>query len=124
MIQANRDRDRIVTEIKGTTPKKEILKKEPGRPLQLIAGRRRHLRVPRTGLHEQAATRLRTLIVRGELPPGQPLLEADLSKALGISRTPLREALKQLATEGLVELRLNRSAVVGPVPRGVIKEQV
>jgi DNA-binding GntR family transcriptional regulator len=78
--------------------------------------------VPRTGLHEQAATRLRALIVHGELPPGQPLLEADLSEALGISRTPLREALKQLAAEGLVELHLNRSAVVAPFRRDELTE--
>jgi DNA-binding GntR family transcriptional regulator len=73
---------------------------------------RRHLRVPRAGLHEQAASRLRALIVRGDLAPGQPLLENELSDALGVSRTPLREALKQLAAEGLVELRLNHSAIV------------
>jgi DNA-binding GntR family transcriptional regulator len=71
--------------------------------------------VPRIGLHEQAAARLRLLIVRGDLAPGEPLLEADLSDALGISRTPLREALKRLASEGLVELRLNRSAIVAPL---------
>ena len=76
---------------------------------------RRHLRVPRAGLHEQAASRLRLSIVRGDLAPGQPLLENELSDALGVSRTPLREALKQLASEGLVELRLNRSAIVAPL---------
>jgi DNA-binding GntR family transcriptional regulator len=81
----------------------------------MAALRTRALRVPRTGLHEQAANRLRTLIVRGDLAPGEPLLEVGLSQALGISRTPLREALKQLAAEGLVELRLNRGAVVAPL---------
>lgn len=75
------------------------------------------MRLPRTGLHEQAATRLRALIVHGELAPGQHLLEADLSEALGISRTPLREALKQLTAEGLVEQRLNQSAIVAPFRR-------
>jgi DNA-binding GntR family transcriptional regulator len=83
---------------------------------------RQRLRVPRIGLHEQAAARLRLLIVRGDLAPGEPLLEADLSDALGISRTPLREALKQLASEGLVELRLNRSAVVAPFRREQLLE--
>ena len=85
-------------------------------------GQRRRLRVPRIGLHEQAAARLRTMIVRGELAPGQQLGEADLSDALGISRTPLREALKQLASEGLVELRLNHSAVVAPFRRAELTE--
>jgi DNA-binding GntR family transcriptional regulator len=69
----------------------------------------------RAGLHERAVSRLRTLIVRGELVPGEPLNEAGLSEALGVSRTPLREALKLLAAEGLVQLRLNRSGVVAPL---------
>lgn len=77
--------------------------------------RARAPRVPRAGLHEQAANELRTLIVRGDLAPGAPLLEVGLSEALGVSRTPLREALKQLAAEGLVVLRLNRGAVVAPL---------
>jgi DNA-binding GntR family transcriptional regulator len=89
---------------------------------RVTALQRRRLRVPRTGLHEQAAMRLRTLIVRGDLAPGEPLLETSLSEALGVSRTPLREALKQLATEKLVELRLNRSAVVAPIRREEVAE--
>lgn len=97
-------------------------KKQSKRPAAMTALQRRRLRVPRTGLHEQAAARLRTLIVRGELQPGQQLGEADLSDALGISRTPLREALKQLASEGLVELRLNRGAVVAPFRREELRE--
>ncbi|BBB99486.1 DNA-binding GntR family transcriptional regulator [Bradyrhizobium japonicum] len=94
--------------------------KEPKRAMTAL--QRRRLRVPRVGLHEQAAARLRTMIVRGELAPGQSLGEADLSDALGISRTPLREALKQLASEGLVELRLNHSAVVAPFRRAELAE--
>jgi DNA-binding GntR family transcriptional regulator len=88
----------------------------------VTALQRRGLRVPRTGLHEQAATKLRTLIVRGDLLPGEPLLEVDISKALGISRTPLREAFKQLAAEGLVELRLNRGAIVAALRREELAE--
>ena len=106
-----------MTDSKATTSRKA-----PKRPRPVTALQRRRLRVPRTGLHEQAAARLRLLIVRGELRPGQTLGEADLSDALGISRTPLREALKQLATEGLVELRLNRSAVVAPFRREELEE--
>jgi DNA-binding GntR family transcriptional regulator len=106
-----------VTETKPTKPRKE-----PKSSRGVTALQRRRLRVPRTGLHEQAAARLRTLIVRGDLKPGEQLLEADLSDALGISRTPLREALKQLAAEGLVELRLNRSAVVAPFRRDELTE--
>jgi len=83
---------------------------------------KRRLRLQRTGLHEDATARLRSLIVRGDLAPGEPLIEADLSEALGISRTPLREALKLLASEGLVELRLNRSAIIAPIRQDEVKD--
>ncbi|WP_018262781.1 GntR family transcriptional regulator [Methylobacterium sp. WSM2598] len=63
----------------------------------------------RLSLHEQAVRRLRAMIVEGALPAGAPLVETELSEALGVSRTPLREAVKLLAMEGLVELRPNRS---------------
>jgi DNA-binding GntR family transcriptional regulator len=98
-----------------TTTKTKPDRKEPKRRRRPTPLQRRALQVPRAGLHEQAANKLRTLIVRGDLAPGEPLLEVSLSEALGISRTPLREALKQLAAEGLVELRLNRGAMVAPL---------
>jgi DNA-binding GntR family transcriptional regulator len=82
----------------------------------------KNLRVPRAGLHNEAVTRLRNVIIRGDLAPGEKLNEMGLSAALGISRTPLREALKLLAAEGLVELRVNRSAVVAPFRRDELKD--
>jgi DNA-binding GntR family transcriptional regulator len=51
-------------------------------------------------------------IMAGRLPPGQTLRETDLAALLKVSRTPIREALRKLAADGLVELRPNRSAVV------------
>ena len=69
----------------------------------------------RANLHEQAFDRLRTMIVRGELKPGAVLVESELCNMLDVSRTPLREALKLLATQGLVELRQNRSARITPL---------
>ncbi len=63
------------------------------------------------GLHEQAAARLRTMLVEGRIAPGAKLNERELAEALRISRTPLREAIKMLATEGLVDLLPNRGAV-------------
>lgn len=54
------------------------------------------------------------MIVQGQLSPGSDIGEAGLSEALGMSRTPIREALKLLATEGLVELRTYRGALVMP----------
>ena len=62
-------------------------------------------------LHEKAAARLRTLLVEGRIPPGAKLNERELAAALQISRTPLREAIKMLASEGLVDLLPNRGAV-------------
>jgi DNA-binding GntR family transcriptional regulator len=62
------------------------------------------------------------LIIRGDLGPAEALNELQLSEALGISRTPLREALKLLAAEGLVELRLNRSARIAPLREREIAE--
>jgi len=68
--------------------------------------------VSRRPLHEEATDRLRDLIVQGQLPPGARLNERLLTAQLGVSRTPLREAFKVLATEGLVDLLPNRGAVV------------
>ena len=59
-------------------------------------------------LSEEAANILRRLILLERLPPGMPLTERELSDALGVSRTPLREAIKQLASEGLVEISASR----------------
>lgn len=69
----------------------------------------------RIALHEQVATSLRDLIVHGSLRPGERISEAALCDQLDISRTPLREALKTLAAEGLVELRPNRGARIAPL---------
>ncbi len=66
----------------------------------------------RRPLHEEATDRLRDLIVQGSLLPGSRLNERLLTARLGLSRTPLREAFKVLATEGLVELLPNRGAIV------------
>jgi DNA-binding GntR family transcriptional regulator len=66
----------------------------------------------RRPLHEEATDRLRDLIVQGRLAAGERLNERLLTAQLGVSRTPLREAFKVLATEGLVELLPNRGAIV------------
>ena len=63
--------------------------------------------------HEQ----LRTMILSGRLGPRQELRQELLAGELGISRTPLREALNRLASEGLVEFRPRRSAVVAEATR-------
>ncbi len=68
-------------------------------------------------LHSEVADRLRDLIVQGELEPGARLNERLLTERFGISRTPLREAIKMLASEGLVQLLPNRGAVVTSITR-------
>lgn len=61
---------------------------------------------------EIAYERLKDALQHAELEPGQPLSETRLSNALGISRTPVREALHQLAQEGLVQLIPGRAVTV------------
>jgi DNA-binding GntR family transcriptional regulator len=72
-------------------------------------------RIERRPLHEEVVDRLRDRIVQSDLAPGTRLNERVLCEQLGISRTPLREAIKILATEGLVELLPNRGAIVTPL---------
>ncbi|MDB5931158.1 MAG: GntR family transcriptional regulator [Polaromonas sp.] len=67
--------------------------------------------IPRAGLHEQVAGRLRQMLVENRITPGAKLNERELSEVLKVSRTPLREAIKMLAAEGLVELLPNRGAI-------------
>jgi DNA-binding GntR family transcriptional regulator len=67
--------------------------------------------IARLALHDQVVERLRTLLVEGRVAPGAKLNERELCTALGVSRTPLREAIKLLAAEGLVDLLPNRGAV-------------
>lgn len=67
--------------------------------------------IPGQVLHQQVAVRLRQRIVEGEIAPGAKLNERELCEQLQVSRTPLREAIRMLAAEGLVELLPNRGAV-------------
>lgn len=71
--------------------------------------------IRRATLHDETVGRLRAMILEGELSPGLRIPEAHLCESLGISRTPLREALKVLASEGLVELRPNRGSAVAAI---------
>lgn len=69
------------------------------------------IELSRGALHDQVAQRLRTLLVEGGIAPGAKLNERELAEQLHVSRTPLREAIKRLAAEGLVDLLPNRGAV-------------
>src|SRR5689334_25334421 len=61
-------------------------------------------------LHEEVVARVRTMLLEGEITPGARIPERELCEQLKISRTPLREALKVLAAEGLVLLLPNRGS--------------
>ena len=68
-------------------------------------------------LHEEVLTRLRDYIVEGNIADGARVPEKQLCTLFGISRTPLREALKVLASEGLIDLLPNRGARVRPLDK-------
>jgi len=74
-------------------------------------------------VREVAYRRLRQLIVDGTLPPGQRIFENELADQLGISRTPLREALRQLETEGLVKPSARRGAIVSGLSAPEMEEE-
>jgi len=63
-------------------------------------------------LPEKIANQLRRDILRGKLPPGSSIKERDNATEMGVSRTPMREAIRILAKEGLVALRPSRSPLV------------
>lgn len=73
--------------------------------------------IQRKSLHEELVERLRTLVMEDALKPGAKVPEKDLCESFGVSRTPLREALKVLASEGLVVLQANRGARVAEITR-------
>jgi DNA-binding GntR family transcriptional regulator len=63
-------------------------------------------------LHNQVVTELRQAILSGRLKPGERLVEERLAEDLGVSRNPVREAIRVLASEGLVEVAARRGASV------------
>lgn len=78
--------------------------------------------IPRRSLHDELVERLRRQIVEGELAPGAKISEKALCAAYGVSRTPLREALKVLAREGLVVLTPHRGAHVAELTLADLEE--
>lgn len=74
--------------------------------------RRNRTEDPTQSYSQKALVYLREQIINGNLPPQEKLVESDLANALGISRGPVREALKQLAIEGLVDYQPNKGCTV------------
>ena len=78
--------------------------------------------ITRKSLHHELVDRLQTLIINAELAPGSKVPEKVLCDQFGVSRTPLREALKVLASDGLVRLEPNRGAWVTQVTEEEVEE--
>lgn len=74
-------------------------------------------------LAENIANQLRRNILRGKLPPGTSIKERDNAAEMGVSRTPMREAIRILAKEGLIHLRPSRSPIVAPLDFKEISDQ-
>lgn len=71
-------------------------------------------------LREEVEARLRAAIVDGTLEPGEQVRDVDIAQWLGVSRTPVREALLELARAGLVHTLPGRATIVSPIePRAV-----
>jgi DNA-binding GntR family transcriptional regulator len=69
----------------------------------------------RTSIVDRVIAEVRRRILDGSLPPGDPVSIAELSVRLDVSHIPVREALRRLEGEGLIELRRGRSAIVAPL---------
>ncbi len=78
--------------------------------------------ITRRLLHDELVDQLRRLIANGDFVPGDKIPERDLCAQFGVSRTPLREALKVLASEGLVTLTPNRGASVAMLTEAELEE--
>jgi len=78
--------------------------------------------ITRNSLHAELLNRVRELILQGELPQGTKIPERELCERYGVSRTPMREALKVLAVDGLVWLEPNRGAWVSKVTLEELEE--
>lgn len=85
---------------------------------------RPELGIIRRYLHDEVVARLREIILAGDLEPGARINEIELCERFGISRTPLREAIKILATEGLLDLLPNRGARVARLSEAEIEDMV
>jgi DNA-binding GntR family transcriptional regulator len=90
----------------------------------IVAGGDPIVPLTRRPLHDELVDRIRDMIIEGQLAPLSRIHEGQLGKALGVSRTPLREALKFLASEGLLELVPGRGAVVRKLTPKDVREML
>lgn len=85
-------------------------------PVPSTAGTHRPL------LRDEVQARLRAAIVDGTLAPGEQVRDADIAQWLGVSRTPVREALLELAHAGLVQTTPGRATIISPIERRATSE--
>lgn len=78
--------------------------------------------IERQTLHQELMSRLKALILDGTLKPGSKIPEVALAVQFGVSRTPLREALRALAADGVVNLVPNKGAIVAMISEFEIQE--
>ena len=78
--------------------------------------------VPARQSAEYVYRRVRNAILDAELAPGETMSQVALADELGVSRTPLREALRMLQSEGLIEARANRRVRVAPMSAGDLEQ--
>ncbi|WP_245273224.1 GntR family transcriptional regulator [Mesorhizobium sp. L2C084A000] len=73
-------------------------------------------------LRDQIYHKIRNLIVVGQLKPGEVINEVAIAEALGVSRTPVREAVKRISDEGLVKILAQTGTYVAPISRADLEE--
>jgi DNA-binding GntR family transcriptional regulator len=75
-----------------------------------------------TSKSDMVAAMLREMILAGDLQPREPLRQRDLASRFGVSETPVREALRRLQSEGLVDSDVHRGATVAEAEQGAVEE--
>jgi DNA-binding GntR family transcriptional regulator len=75
-------------------------------------------------LVEVVEAELKRMLLEGELPPGEPLNQVQIASQLGVSRTVVREAIRSLAVQGLLELRSRRRSLTAPLSRRRLEEML
>jgi DNA-binding GntR family transcriptional regulator len=85
---------------------------------------KRRLGEAHSPLHDQVVTELRQAILSGRLKPGERLVEGRLADEMGVSRNPVREAIRVLASEGLVEVTARRGAAVATMSEQEARETI
>lgn len=73
-------------------------------------------------LSDQVYTLVRKAVVMGHLPPGAPINEVEIARRLGVSRTPVREAVKKVSDEGLIEVFAQHGTFVSDIRRSQVEE--